>query len=519
MFRKTDPQTSLLEATWLLPNKKRQRLEKSWAHAFRTRVMPLIDEEPFRDAFSADNGRTNFSIRLLTGAHLLKETNDLTDAQVIDQVEFNLQWQYALGITPEQAHLVQRTMHSYRVKLMENDRAQQLFEDLTHKLAVAEGVSLVRQRVDSTHVMSNIAVLTRLGLFCETVSHLLRTLRREMPAALEELDGRFRRRYLDREGYFADAKKQQARRRLPVVAADVHELVQVLRDHEQVRELEAFVVLLRLWREQCEVVREGDEDGDNTGSRGAGSAGEDGDRELAEKKVKVRVREPKTVSSDSLQSPHDADATYGHKGKGYEVQLSETCAEDNALQLITGVAVGGAHESDQAALMPMIEQLIDSGMGPDELVADTGYGSGSNIVAAAEHGVDLQAPVQDPNAPVATDPFLAAGEAVPEQATAPEQASSTALPNDEARPMADDWPPSELPDGIDMASFAFLSTFQHVLVCPNDHAPTSQQFGQVADGDVLVEAVRRLCPVVPLPDTRVEGRPPTASAYAGRDRH
>jgi hypothetical protein len=43
-----------------------------------------------------------------------------------------------------------------------------------------------------------------------------------------------------------------------------------------------------------------------------------------------KAEEPKRVelleapSSSSMQSPSDPDVTYGHKGKGYEVQLSET---------------------------------------------------------------------------------------------------------------------------------------------------------------------------------------------------
>ena len=78
---------------------------------------------------------------------------------------------------------MRRTMHSYRVKLTENDRAQRMFEDLTRKLATAEGVRLGRPRLDSTHVLSNIALLTRLGLFCETVEHFMRTLRKELPEA------------------------------------------------------------------------------------------------------------------------------------------------------------------------------------------------------------------------------------------------------------------------------------------------------------------------------------------------
>jgi len=36
----------------------------------------------------------------------------------------------------------------------------------------------------------------------------------------------------------------------------------------------------------------------------------------------VTPKAPKDVGSGSLQSPHDPEATYGHKGKGYEAQGS-----------------------------------------------------------------------------------------------------------------------------------------------------------------------------------------------------
>ena len=50
----------------------------------------------------------------------------------------------------------------------------------------------------------------------------------------------------------------------------------------------------------------------------------------------ITLRDPKEVRSDSLQSPHDPEATYsGLKGKGYEVQVAETCHAENATQLIT----------------------------------------------------------------------------------------------------------------------------------------------------------------------------------------
>ena len=45
-----------------------------------------------------------------------------------------------------------------------------MFEGITRGLAEADGLLLGRQRLDSTHVVPNIAILTRLGLFVETVA-------------------------------------------------------------------------------------------------------------------------------------------------------------------------------------------------------------------------------------------------------------------------------------------------------------------------------------------------------------
>jgi hypothetical protein len=100
-------------------------------------------------------------------------------------------------------------------------------------------------------------------------------------------------------------------------------------------------------------------------------------------------------SSSSLQSPSDPDVTYGHKGKGYEVQVAETCVEDNPFQVITAVDVNGANESDQHQVKPVLEQTERTcGEAPDEMHGDASYASGDNIVMAREdHGTELKAPI------------------------------------------------------------------------------------------------------------------------------
>lgn len=110
-----------------------------------------------------------------------------------------------------------------------------MFRAASPQLSLLESRFLVSQRLDSTHVISNIAVLTRLGLFTETVLNFLRGLRKDAPEKLAKLDESFVRRYLDRAGYFADANREQARRRLGVVAQDLYALVRAFEHDAGVR--------------------------------------------------------------------------------------------------------------------------------------------------------------------------------------------------------------------------------------------------------------------------------------------
>jgi hypothetical protein len=245
----------------------------------------------------------------------------------------------------------------------------------------------------------------------------------------------------------------------------------------EVSKLKSFEVLVRLFEEQCEVIEsEDDEDGDAKGGKSGVP-------------LRVQVVDPKTVSSDSLQSPYDPDATYGHKGKGYEAQIAETCDDDNPYQLITGTDVNGAHESDQNELLPMLDQLDESEMLPDEMQADTAYGSGENIVESAKRGVDLQAPVQDPNAPPK-----------PEHFTAPvwEKRSQSESSDDEAEDPAQDRPEADI--GLD--EFAFNATFDAVVSCPSVHPPTQQDESGGVVFAVFSAAFCSLCPFASRCPTR-----------------
>jgi len=220
VFRRSDSQGSLFQISNLLPDEKRQRLEREWPGQFRQHALPLIDEEHFRDLYCADNGRPNKPVRTVVGVLVLKEMFDLTDEEALGSVAYDLRWQVALNLTPEDAHCCQKTLHNFRAKLLGNDKARQLFAGMTDKMLQKLGLSVARQRLDSTHIVSNIARLTRLGLFCETIRVFLRELQKGAPRKFQRVPEPLRCRYLKADGAdspYHDAKSLETQRRLRYV--------------------------------------------------------------------------------------------------------------------------------------------------------------------------------------------------------------------------------------------------------------------------------------------------------------
>ncbi len=253
-------------------------------------------------------------------------------------------------------------------------------------------------------MISNIAVLSRLGLLCETLRHFLKTLAAEHPRLYGRVPKRLRERYLKEDGSataYQDAPSGTGKRRLPVCARDLYRLHQLCAG-TAAEGLESWALLQRLLSEQCDVVA--DKQRPSTEDDDAGEGG-----------VPVALKAPEHVGSDSLQSPHDAEATYhGRKGKGYEVQIAETCVEadddktdddkTDTVNMITHVAVTDACASDEHATMPVLEALEERGQRPDELVADTAFGSGDNAINAERLGTELVSPVKGPQVDVEERP-------------------------------------------------------------------------------------------------------------------
>jgi hypothetical protein len=381
MYRPTDAQRSLFEVGMLMTQNKRQACEKSWAGPFREKVLPLLlkHETDFAELFDEGNGRPNKSVALVVGTLLLKEMNDLTDEETVGALDFDSRWWYAFELETTEAHVCQKTLHNFRVGLMEHNKAQMVFRGLTDELLPLLGIDVSRQRLDSTHILSNVARLTRLGVFCETIRVFLNALKKQHPERYAGLPAGILQRHAAGSDY-ADARHKEGPRRLGVVARDTYRLVNHFKGQSGIETMDEYGLLKRLLSERCDIVSESqtpDVDDDDSG----------------EAAVPVQVKDAKEVASDSLQTPHDAQVTYsGHKGQGYEVQIAETCVANNPVELITHVEVTPSAKSDFSATVPVIEALKQADIAPKEMVADTNYSGAKNAAKAAEHEVNLLAP-------------------------------------------------------------------------------------------------------------------------------
>lgn len=390
-YRKRVNQCSMMEPWYSLSAEKKARLEGSWADVFRTKALPLIKEDLFAGMYS-DTGRPNVPVQTLIGFLLLKEMNDLTYREALEQLEFNMQWHHALQLTADEAHFPQKTVHNFLARLQVHDGAGIAFRSITQQIIEILGIKTARQRVDSTHIMSNFATLTRLGLFCETSRVFLRALRKEHPRLFDRVPAGTRRRYLKDDGdavNYEDARSSDGPRRIAVCGRDIYRLLALFKG-TAAEKMEEYQLLERLFAEQCALAEDDSRPGDDDDDAGEGS-------------VPMRLKEPGEIRSDTLQTPHDPDVTYsGHKGKGYEAQICETTHEDNDVEIITEVRITDSCGSDANETIPTIEVLKERGLQPEELLGDTTYGGAKNAVAAARLGTELISPVAgtaDPETP------------------------------------------------------------------------------------------------------------------------
>lgn len=251
-------------------------------------------------------------------------------------------------------------------RFAEDELAQWVLHEVTTCLVEVLDLKIDQQRLDSTHVFSDMAQLGRTRLLGVALQRFLTQVQRHDPAAYANLPAALRQRYAPSEHQlFGDVAKDRESRRLlrQQVAEDLHQVLRQFADQPAHAKRSSYQALERIFREQCEV---------------------------HEQKVTVKDKTGNTV----MQNPSDPDASYdGHKGPGYQVQIAETCSPDNEVQLITAALPQTAAVPDEEAVAPVLADLKASHLLPEQMLGDTHYPSEENVQRAESYGVELVGPV------------------------------------------------------------------------------------------------------------------------------
>jgi len=334
-------QQSFFSGQCLLPERLRERLYSSWAETFYQELFCRIDETLFAPLYSEEASRPNVPVNVLMG---------LGDLRI---EIFTL-----------------RSLYNFRRRVREYaeesgvNLIQQVFEQVTDEQLEVVKLTTGWQRMDSTQVLSNLAKMTRLELLVT----VLQAVHQELPESMKD-------QWAERWARYLEGRPHQVCWRIPPAEVEDH-LVTIGQElwvvgavlAQRAPESAVLALVERVLKEQYEQESDG----------------------------KVKLRPPGEIGADSLQSPHDPDATYRVKGGttysgGYVVNVSETADPQNPVQLITDVQVEPNRTDDSTLLEQSLEDQAARGVEVSRITADGGYTGPRSEAACGKHGVVLRA--------------------------------------------------------------------------------------------------------------------------------
>jgi hypothetical protein len=309
-----------------------------WHNRFRKEVTNRVEEDIFKPLFSDGTGASNAPIRVLIAMMALKEGQGISDEQLYEQCRFNMLVRSALGLLNSADDVpTESTYYLFRQKVAEyadthgENLLEKAFEAITKDQCQEYQVSGKRIRMDSKLLGSNIAWYSRYGIVHETIRKYCNANGITKVAGKEQILAMILKEKAEGVTY-RNTKEEVGR-----LFEELGSLIYRLLCNPGAEKNKEYSLLQRVFDEQYEVVL------------GPGGG----------KKKRVKSREKSEISGGSVQNPHDSDSEYrdkgGNKVKGYSLNVTETCDEDN-LNLIVGVKTEGSGTADVDYLQDGVEK-------------------------------------------------------------------------------------------------------------------------------------------------------------------
>jgi len=358
MFRKNTShlQSSLFGIESQLSEAKLKKLKKSKEYDFYRLVFGKINEGDFSVLYSDASSRPNAPVNSLVASIILMYRNNWTTEALFDRIDFDLLTRTALGLdTLEDTPFCPATFFNFQNRLLSHfvqtgqNLIERVFDSLTQEQLKTLKIKTNIQRSDSFMAMSNIRSYSRTQLLIEMLIRLHRILSDDDKKRFNDLLSPYIKQTSGQ--YLYDLERQQIPHEQEKLAQLYHTLYEALKD--TYKDIEVFGIFERVYTEHFTVVDE-----------------------------KITIKDSKELDGSTLQSPDDIDATYRKKRtehyKGQSVNVTETAHPDNALELITDVAVRSNNTDGGEILNDRLETIVEKTPDLEELHTDGAYGSEAN---------------------------------------------------------------------------------------------------------------------------------------------
>jgi hypothetical protein len=313
----------------------------------------------------------------VSGVLLLQFYDDVSDAEAIARLNFDLRWKVALtvGLDFDPPHA--SSLSIFRSRLLEHGQERYAFDRL---LAVGRAGGFLPEKltvlIDTTPQLGAGAVQDTYTLIRKGIRRVLKAAGYQTPAKRRGLATNLSA-YLesDRKAEidWNDATARAAQ--LKVLAADAHAALELaLTDSDDPDVRAAGWLLTKILGDDLVT----DEQGDPQIGRG--------------------------VAPDRIMSLTDPEMRHGHKSAAKHFDGRKvTVATDAESELILAVEPMPANRTDGAELLDVVDRVeAQTGVTVAQVLGDTSYGTADNRAACAERGIELVSPL-----PEASDPAVA----------------------------------------------------------------------------------------------------------------
>lgn len=354
-----------------MPDCVKNEVYGSFAPEFFENIFLKIDEGKFKALYSDKYSRPNKPVNVLVSLEVIKQIFGYTDLELIAAFHTDLRIMCAVGVEdPGDVQLVVRTLYNFRERVVEYDRKhgtsliKEVLNDISKDLIDKFDIDISLQRMDSSMIEANIKIMTRLNLFVKVIYNFLKLIDKDIDELPEELQGLAEKENLDLSHRL---KGKAAGQKLEEIAKNAYLLHEKYKDNDEYKDTKQFRELHRLIKEQFNIT-------------------DDKDPEATLKRMK-------DVSSSSLQSPNDPDATYSFKNQkhhsGYVGNFAESCARTNPFQVITDVDVKPNNISDKVLLSQSLKEETSLVPEAKELLVDGGYSAETVEKECENAGIEI----------------------------------------------------------------------------------------------------------------------------------